>query len=388
MGNGTKILVFADDLTGAAEIGSVSLRFGLSARILPDDPQADKFSEDVIIVDTNSRNLPPQAALKKLESLTQHLSKNSFALVYKKIDSILRGPVLHELVGITRGLGFSSIVTVPANPSKGRIIVDGNYIINGIPLSQTEFRYDPDYPCLKSSVHELLFNSKKERIEEVLGIDSIRANLSIPDVSTTEDIDVIASTVKLNECLVAGGSDFFASLLSSTLKLRAVVPEAAPLNNRGHCFIIGSQAASSRKTKELLSDSGFSCFSVCNPIDKTGLEKLKDSIFTKASSGENLLVTLPLEIINDKNLAEMYYSELISLAGEVIKMARGKYRFYIEGGRTASDVCRHTGCSSLVVITSYKSGAAMLFDEKNNAEILVKPGSYDWPEENFKLAGP
>lgn len=45
---------------------------------------------------------------------------------------------------------------VPANPSRGRIIRDGRYFVDGIPLNEPAFARDPEHPPRSSSVAEML----------------------------------------------------------------------------------------------------------------------------------------------------------------------------------------------------------------------------------------
>ena len=55
-----------------------------------------------------------------------------------------------------RATGVQSILLATANPERGRIIRDGNYYVDGVPLHQTAFASDPEYPRATSAVRELL----------------------------------------------------------------------------------------------------------------------------------------------------------------------------------------------------------------------------------------
>ena len=66
--------------------------------------------------------------------------------MFKKVDSVLRGPVAAEIEAALDGLGLDRAVLVPANPSRGRIIRDGAYFMDGVPLDETEFADDPMHP--------------------------------------------------------------------------------------------------------------------------------------------------------------------------------------------------------------------------------------------------
>src|SRR5438270_459736 len=53
----TRILVIADDLTGAAEIAGIGLRYGLPTRLVRDHP--GRCEHGLTVMDTDSRPMPP-----------------------------------------------------------------------------------------------------------------------------------------------------------------------------------------------------------------------------------------------------------------------------------------------------------------------------------------
>ena len=79
-----KILVIADDFTGAAEIGGIAHLFGLSVKIQTRHTEPDKRENDVIVIDTNTRSLSPDKAYKTLQSILKDLDLSAFDFIYKK----------------------------------------------------------------------------------------------------------------------------------------------------------------------------------------------------------------------------------------------------------------------------------------------------------------
>ena len=67
---------------------------------------------------------------------------------------MLRGPVAAELAALLDALGFERCLLVPANPGLGRVISGGLYLVNGVPLHETDFRLDPEYPATTANVLE------------------------------------------------------------------------------------------------------------------------------------------------------------------------------------------------------------------------------------------
>lgn len=87
-------IVIADDLTGAAELGGVAWRYGLTAEVhaVPGESR----SAEVTAIDTDSRGCAGEEAARRVEQTIRGVAGQSW--VYKKVDSVLRGPVLAELV--------------------------------------------------------------------------------------------------------------------------------------------------------------------------------------------------------------------------------------------------------------------------------------------------
>ena len=146
--------VIADDLTGAAEIGAVGLRHGLRAEvIIAGEPSGDA---DLICVDTDSRSCDPTEAAQRASNAALLLKNCGAEWIYKKTDSLLRGNVTPEIEAIVRQLGLSGALLVPANPSLGRTIVNGQYFVRGQLIHETEFAHDPKHPRLSPNVLEML----------------------------------------------------------------------------------------------------------------------------------------------------------------------------------------------------------------------------------------
>ena len=100
-----KMVAIADDLTGAADCAASSAARGCRAAVLlhsPDQRSEAHWPEaDILSIDANTRCLPAE---KGFESITRlvHLCdsqqrNNSAYVLFKKIDSTLRGNVSAEL---------------------------------------------------------------------------------------------------------------------------------------------------------------------------------------------------------------------------------------------------------------------------------------------------
>src|SRR5438445_70213 len=84
-----RIVVIADDLSGAAEVAGIAASRGLMVEV---QRSFDASSPaPVIAVDTESRSVPPALATPRMRVIEAQMPKDGQAWVFKKVDSLLRG---------------------------------------------------------------------------------------------------------------------------------------------------------------------------------------------------------------------------------------------------------------------------------------------------------
>ena len=134
-----RILVLADDLSGAADCGIAFSRSGLAAVVSLSDGHAAAtgVAADVFVLDTNSRHLPPDAAAATNVRLARRYLRDGL-LFYKKIDSTMRGNIAAELAALTPLAGLA--IVAPAFPATGRVTRGGRVYVHSLPLEATEIR--------------------------------------------------------------------------------------------------------------------------------------------------------------------------------------------------------------------------------------------------------
>src|SRR5512141_1199713 len=102
------IVVLADDLSGAAELAGAALRHGLTAEV--QTAFTPGSGADVVCVATDSRSLPAEAAARVVGAITGAIVRAKPDWIFKKCDSLLRGPVLAEARAAARAAGRSRIL--------------------------------------------------------------------------------------------------------------------------------------------------------------------------------------------------------------------------------------------------------------------------------------
>src|SRR5690606_22283234 len=149
------ITVIADDLTGAAEIAGVCLRYGVQVAFGLDS--IPEQSAKVVVIATDSRSQTEHEAYKPHQKIAKQVfEKTESPIVFKKCDSVLRGYVLTELKALMEASGKPQVLLQPSNPEGNRIIKNGVYYVDGIEIENTGFSTDPDFPAKTSSVATIL----------------------------------------------------------------------------------------------------------------------------------------------------------------------------------------------------------------------------------------
>ena len=148
-----KILIIADDLTGAADCGAVFAGRGMETTVVLSRPgeepahRSAAIHADVVAIDADTRGLDAkQAAEAVARGVEQYaISEGREGLLFKKVDSTLRGNVAAELAGALRARRANvsageraAVLFAPAFPAHGRTTVNGRQWVNGRPLEQTE----------------------------------------------------------------------------------------------------------------------------------------------------------------------------------------------------------------------------------------------------------
>lgn len=162
--------IVADDLTGAMDSSGHFAAMGLSTDVVLDPLYAP--DSDVVVITTNSRAQPPDAAREAVRNAVRRLTGRT---IYKKIDSTLRGNIGVELKAAMQETACTKAIVAPAFPTVGRTTLDGVLLVDGIPVAETRFATDPVSPVSESHIPTLLARSTGFRVG-LLGANELEAS--------------------------------------------------------------------------------------------------------------------------------------------------------------------------------------------------------------------
>jgi D-threonate/D-erythronate kinase len=181
------IAIIADDLTGAADAGVQFVHAGYRTAVFFRESEVFADDIDAVSFDTDSRAMPAGFAAKRVVDAA-HVARGA-RIVYKKLDSTLRGNVAAELAAALGGTRRDRVIVAPAFPAAGRTTVGGIQRVHGVPVDETEMANDPDTPVRVAYVPGLLAEAFSS--VGVLGVDDLA------------DPEIVHRSLEENECVVA-----------------------------------------------------------------------------------------------------------------------------------------------------------------------------------------
>jgi uncharacterized protein YgbK (DUF1537 family) len=162
----------ADDLTGGADAGAQFAKRGLNTLLISiqgnlmiDFPQYN--DRDVLAVNIDSRKLSPEKAFHLTSSVLKGYNRELFPVIYKKIDSTLRGNIGYEIDAILKQTNISVCFIAPSYPEQNRTLVGGILMVGGKPLSLTEVAQDAASPVQESHIDKLLEQQALHKIGRI-----------------------------------------------------------------------------------------------------------------------------------------------------------------------------------------------------------------------------
>ena len=236
-----KLIVVADDFTGANDTGIQFRKAGLKVKVIINPIGLDEELNqcDVLVVDLESRFDIPGIAYRKCFSLGEQLLKTGNIIVYKKLDSTFRGNIGAEIDGLMDSLKLKIAFVAPAFPKSGRITRKGEVYVHGVKLAETEFADDPRSTVKDSRISVIIGKQSKRICREISAggfeQESKKGNhfldneinngveIFIIDSSTEKDLEYIARSIeKINDIpfLLAGSAGFAGHLRNSPFILQ------------------------------------------------------------------------------------------------------------------------------------------------------------------------
>ncbi|MFV0378149.1 MAG: four-carbon acid sugar kinase family protein [Mangrovibacterium sp.] len=378
------IAVIADDFTGAAEIGGVGLQRGLKVQVETEVSGAGKPDLLVISADTRSMNLLD--ACTRIEQITTALLQLKPRVIYKKIDSVLRGHVYDELEVQRCVSGKNRILVVPANPHFKRIIRDGIYYIDEIPLGETSFANDPEFPHNTSKVAELI--GKGSAKIACFDFGTALPNQGFVVGNVTNDSDLAAWAAELDEQTVyAGGAGYFQAILDREYPVRPLQPRFDNSGARHSLFVFGSTFPKDSAFITKLEEAGLAFYNLSETYFNEAIttiarrNEMAQIIAGQMMRDSHVVLTTIFSSSANANISPQTVRAQTGLLVKAIFDRVPVDSLFIEGGATASQIFQNLGIARLIPVCELDYGIIqMKVEDSRGLMVVTKPGSYQWPD--------
>lgn len=150
--------MLADDLAGAHDVAVPFVKRGFAVAVPTGPDRLDRFdSADLVVLNTDTRSRSEVEAADRVGAACEAIRTRSGALIYKKIDSTLRGHLGFEIDLVSDLMDYSLAVCAPAFPEMGRTTVGGYQLLHGVPV-RCQDMVGPDIPPQHAFIPDLLDN--------------------------------------------------------------------------------------------------------------------------------------------------------------------------------------------------------------------------------------
>ena len=366
------MIVIADDITGAAEIAGIAREQGRTVRLICwDDETATAVCDlspysGVTVVATDTRSMSEAEAIAQTEQIAARLAQEGVP-IFKKTDSALRGHVTAELSTLMELTGYRRAVYLPANPSKGRIISEGVYRIDGRPIHETDFAHDPEFPARTSTL--------KERFP-----DASAKGIVMPNAEATTDIRQAIEKYDDGHTMFAGAADLFREVLS------AISPASY---NKEEETEGSPKSCGAEHGNAVLSGALILCGSTQSRPLELGIPvaPMPRSIYDGAtdlslwpvgaySEGRGLILTIPHTHRTGKQVAVHLRAMMSAMAARLVSQ-RCPTQLIVEGGATAWATLTTLGWKQFTIERQVAPGVVQM-SATSGTLVTLKPGSYPW----------
>lgn len=377
-----QFVVIADDITGAAEIAGIGLRFGLRVSLIIYNEEENILpcnDAELIVYATNTRSMPEEKAVEVTKQLAGLIKGANQKLSFKKIDSVLRGHIAREVNVLMEEFGYKTAMLLPQNPSKHRIIQKKIYFIDTLSINQTRFAIDPEFPA-KSANPIVMLRRRGLDVHYIKTKEEFtKEGICLAEASTSLDIDRRIQDLN-DRILPAGSADFFTAFLVSKGCTEKERPAFKGLGDKSALIVLGSTMQ--HPITEFPYIQRINPY-ICNipsvifyqRTPKQWLQKICRRFATHKS-----MVIKTKTIVKSLEAARNLKKETAN-AVQYVLAENTPQELIIEGGATAFEILSLLGWSNFNVEQEVSPGVIRIIPaEGTGITVTLKPGSYSWGE--------
>lgn len=397
----SRFIIIADDFTGANDTGVQLTKKGYNTFTLFEMEGFSEIDFDALVVDTETRSLTPENAYEKVRELLKKLKTSISAnleemVIYKKIDSTLRGNIVEEIRALYEEFRPELVVFAPAYPKNNRITLNEVHYVNGVPVDKTEFANDIKNPVKVSNIKKLFsnvdgdFKVRHVYLNEIKYLEEILKNLQGVNTLTFDaekDADLIEIATKVfraeKKVLWVGSAGLAEALILSMKKEGKIITISGSTRTVAISQLMN---LSEKECIPIININLYNLFSneedeknrICSLVN-TYFDK--DIIITSYMGQQDLDVTrnISLELgIDLKDISQIIAEKISEISLKVINIIKPK-GLILTGGDIAFNVVKKLNAKIIKINNEIEPGIPeieLLKGPFKGLKIITKAGGF------------
>ncbi|MBY8982611.1 MAG: four-carbon acid sugar kinase family protein [Candidatus Lokiarchaeota archaeon] len=419
--------IIADDLTGANDTGVQFAKnnYKTMVSILEDEPLdiVVPGDLDVFVIDTETREIGEKIARNRIKKIFEKLNITKEDIVYKKVDSTLRGNVGVEIEGIMKILKKDICIFSPSFPSHQRITVGGYLLVRQKPLGLSEYSSNhldqgehsfipfllerqTDFPVDQIDLKDVA-KGKKTILLKINELYQKGNKIIVIDSTNEEHLkDIFISGLTFNGSVLFSGSaglaNHFPHMCRKNVDLKINIE-----NNKTPVIVVAGSRKSLLKDQinflknklyfaelkidleQIFSEEDI----ILNGYTTKCIQAIKNNrdlvIHTNAVYNERKLINNKLMLkyhISFRELEIKIKTFLGKLTSRIVKNSHAR-NLILTGGDIALGVCKELGISNLTILDELLPGIPLSasYHENIHINIVTKAGGFGEEDTLYKL---
>jgi uncharacterized protein YgbK (DUF1537 family) len=310
---------------------------------------------DLVVLDTETRSLEAEAGRAGVRDALGILRADGRTLVYKKVDSTLRGNVGAEIQAVAAA-GWH-VLLAPALPSAGRVVRGGRVYVRGVPLGRTESARDPRDPVTESALAAIVgaqthLVTRGVSLRHVRGrADALRRRLEhavwrgvrvlLADAERAGDLAALAAALSGMETAIlpCGSAGLWEAFICQGPPTGAVAPAPAMPRVNGPLLVVSASASAQTRAQIEYAAAGGAV--VLRPATQGGA-RIGEAVARALAAGRSVIADCGSDPGRRDAAAPLSWAEEAFHAG--VGHASG---LVLVGGQTAYAICRAAGARAI-----------------------------------------
>lgn len=416
------IYIIADDLTGANDTGVQFSKQGYNTQvvIMSETGKSQTLPSkdtDVFVIDTETRETDTATARERMKRILERLSVHDEDIVYKKVDSTLRGNIGAELDECMNALEKDTCIFAPSFPPNKRITVEGYLIVQDQLLGLSEY-YDGDLEPEEASFipallkpHTNLSIARIDLKEVIQGSDTILEKLQglyqagqkiiVVDAINGEQLqNILKSSFEFEGSVLYSGSAGLANALSEMYGGKRHSTMNTSQSRKPVLIVNGSRRTINQRQRDYLKTK-IDFVEISIDVDKIFTEKKKylehcvtdstlavqerchiviypEPLYLDKQVIENMLLKHELDFREMELAIRGFLGELVANIMENTPVAN----MILTGGDTAIGVCSALQVYNLNIVDELLPGIPLSVGHYNRMPLNIVTKAGGFGEEN------